>query len=51
VSDRGLIDEANRPAGEPWLPAETWLVSTCLALGVVLLAVLLWLTATPPPAG
>jgi hypothetical protein len=47
-------DTARELAGveaEPLLPAEKWLIGGSLALGVVLLAVLLWVSKTYFPAG
>jgi hypothetical protein len=39
------------PPVEPWLPIETWLIGSSLALGAVLLVVLLWLSARWFPVG
>ena len=45
-----LAEELAAIPYEPLLPAEKWLISVSLMLGVVLLAVLSWASATFYPA-
>jgi hypothetical protein len=40
-----------RIESEPLLPAEKWLIGGSLALGVILLGLLLWLSKTYYPVG
>ena len=44
-------DPLTPPPADEWLPAETWLVGGSLALGLVLLGVLWWVSKTYFPAG
>jgi hypothetical protein len=43
---RSLAEELAAIPYEPLLPAEKWLISVSLILGVILLAVLSWASAT-----
>jgi hypothetical protein len=48
-SDRQTAEEMAAIPYEPLLPAEIWLVSGSLFLGLLLLGLLLWLSATYYP--
>ncbi len=57
-SQPSLAEELAAIPYEPLLPVEKWLIAVSLILGVILLAVLLWVSATffpvttsPPGAG
>lgn len=50
-TDADTARELARVEAEPLLPAEKWLIGSSLALGVVLLAVLLWVSKTYFPTG
>lgn len=41
-----LRDELNRMAAEPLLPAEKKLIAASIALGVILLVLMVWLSRT-----
>jgi hypothetical protein len=45
-TDADTARELARVEAEPLLPAEKWLIGGSLALGVVLLGVLLWVSRT-----
>ena len=50
-TDADTARELERQTAEPLLPAEKQLIAVSLALGLVLLGVLLWVTHTFFPAG
>lgn len=50
-SDADTARELSRVEAEPLLPAEQWLIGGSLALGVLLLGVLLWLSRVWFPVG
>jgi hypothetical protein len=42
--DKQTAEELAKQTAEPLLPAEKWLIGGSIALGLLLLGVLLWLT-------
>jgi hypothetical protein len=50
-SDADTARELAGVQAEPLLPAEKWLIGGSLALGVLLLGLLLWVSKTYFPAG
>ncbi|MEZ6143138.1 MAG: hypothetical protein R3B84_21450 [Zavarzinella sp.] len=50
-SDSDTARELANQQSEPLLPVEKWLIGGSLALGLVLLVLLLWVSRTYFPAG
>jgi hypothetical protein len=50
-TDADTARELARVGSEPLLPAEKWLIGGSLALGIVLLGFLLWVSRTYFPVG
>ena len=50
-TDAETARELARVEAEPLLPAEKWLIGGSLALGILLLGVLLWISRTYFPVG
>jgi hypothetical protein len=50
-TDADTARELARVQAEPLLPVEKWLIGGSLALGVLLLGVLLWVSRTYFPVG
>lgn len=50
-TDADIARELAKVESEPLLPVEKWLIGGSLALGLVLLGVLLWVSRTYFPVG